>query len=518
MPSPTATPADLYLTAEDVLVHPGPDVYAGDLVSFEVLAHDGADVGLQQLEVAVYHGDMETGRQLAFARVGVAGVGRRQQATLPWVWDTTGLSGLQTITVALDPDNEYLIGDEDPNNNMVTLEVDVLPAEARPLSEAGVRWVATESPCCVFNYMTNTAAARDIELIIATAEEAVTYVEELLQVTSQEKIVFDFVNRIVGHGGFAADSITISYVDRNYVGGNLASTMRHEVSHVLDRQLSEHRPVFITEGLAVYVAGGHFKPEPISLRMAAADAAGMSLPIAELADDFYPQQHELSYLQAASFVEYLLTTYGWDEFKLFVGAIQPATADSAALRTAAQLILSRNLNELEADWLRSLRARAVDPELLADVKTTISLYDTARRYQAALDPSAHFLFAWIPSIRQAQENQIVADYTRHPTNPENIALELMLAAAVADLTAGEYIQAQAWTSAVNAVLDAGIDFGVDPLAVQTFDLTTATLASGLEPQRLVLNADRATVTAIADWPELVELEYQLTVAGWQLSQ
>ncbi|MFQ5408925.1 MAG: hypothetical protein ACE5FI_10975, partial [Anaerolineales bacterium] len=121
MPSPTATPADLYLTAEDVLVHPGPDVYAGDLVSFEVLAHDGADVGLQQLGVAVYHGDMETGRQLAFARVGVAGVGRRQQATLPWVWDTTGLSGLQTITVALDPDNEYLIGDEDPDNNMVTL-------------------------------------------------------------------------------------------------------------------------------------------------------------------------------------------------------------------------------------------------------------------------------------------------------------------------------------------------------------------------------------------------------------
>jgi len=330
--------------------------------------------------------------------------------------------------------------------------------------------------------------------------------------------VFNFVNRVVGHGGFDSDTIAISYLDRNYVGDYLAGTLRHEVSHVLGRLFAPERGVMITEGLAVYVAGGHFKPELISPRMAAAEVAGFDLPLGEFMNEFYAAQHELSYLHAASFVEYLIDTYGWDRFRLLLRNMEAANTESRMLNRATLLVLGVTLDQLESSWLDSLRTQPFGGDLLADVETTVSFYDTARRYQLAADPDAYFLTAWMTSITRAREQQIIADYTGHPASLENIALELMLGSANDLIFSGDFSEAQEWIAAVNAVLDSGMSFGVHPLALQTFDLTNRALESGYEPQRIKLEPHQATLETISEWPRLQELNFRLTVSGWALSQ
>jgi len=76
--APTATPAlsevegptsipqsDLYIVPGDVLIHPDPQIYSGDKVSFEVFAHDGANIGLRDFPVGLYAGAPGSDTQLA---------------------------------------------------------------------------------------------------------------------------------------------------------------------------------------------------------------------------------------------------------------------------------------------------------------------------------------------------------------------------------------------------------------------------------------------------------------------
>ncbi len=161
-PTPSRTPADLYINAEDIRVHPEPQIYSGDLVSSEVLPNDGAAVGLNDLGVAINLADGAEELQLGFTRVAPYDIGRWMQATFTWIWDTTGLIGSQKIIVILDPANDVVIGDLDQSNNEVELIIDVLPAEAWPVNETETILVMTESNCCIYHYTTNSAAQRGI--------------------------------------------------------------------------------------------------------------------------------------------------------------------------------------------------------------------------------------------------------------------------------------------------------------------------------------------------------------------
>jgi hypothetical protein len=78
------------------------------------------------------------------------------------------------------------------------------------------------------------------------------------------------IPRLLGHGGFASHEISVSYLDRNYGGSRFDLVLHHEMIHILDARLGgDLRPTMLVEGLAVYLTGGHFKPEPILSRAAA---------------------------------------------------------------------------------------------------------------------------------------------------------------------------------------------------------------------------------------------------------
>jgi hypothetical protein len=368
-----------------------------------------------------------------------------------WVWDTGSLVGMHTVTVTLDPANET--GDPEPGNNVAVVRVDLSPG--RPPGEVGATWQTTTSVCCTFHFISSTAAARDIDWIRQTADAALAYVEDRLGVRQARRVDIYLISRVLGQGGFAGANIAISYLDRNYAGDGLLEVLRHEGTHILDRLIADgERPVMLVEGFATYITGGHFKIEPLPERAAALLQIGGYIPLRDLADNFYPSQHETGYLEAAAFIDYLVQRDGYPTFVEVYGGMRrrPGERDADMIDRELHAVYGLGLDELEAEWLAHLRTLDAGAQR-RDLANTIAFYETARRYQRALDPSAYFRDAWMPDIRRAASRGLVADYLRHPRAPENVALETMLVAADAALRAGDYDRVETLLASVNAVLD-----------------------------------------------------------------
>lgn len=513
-PAPSPTPeGDSHLRPEDVTFHPDPRLYSGDIVSLEISA-ENADPSWQDATINVYAGTRES-QSIAAGQFGAFGIGGRAQATFQWVWDTTNLEGPQTLVISVDAKGAEGATPLAPLD-ILTLTVNLLPAAERPMPEPLTRWAEAESVCCVFHYLTGTAAARDIARIEADADRAFAHVEEALGVEQDRKVVFTLLSRLLGHGGFASDEISLTYIDRNAAGSNLANVFAHEGTHILDRQLAKTKPIIMTEGLAVYVAGGHFKPEDLDQRAAALLILGRYIPLTDLANDFYPSQHEIGYLEGGAFVQYLVDTFGWARFKTFYGLFQDAPTEAQMLDAALRANFDKGLTDLEAEWLAHLRSLPPDEDQIEDLRLTVDLYEALRRYQNLNDPAAYFLTAWLPDGSEARERGIVADFVRHPDAPENVALEAMLAEAGRALEAGEFDTTERLLASANVVLDAHNHFA-DPLAADYLQIATRLRAEGYEAQTITLDEDTATVTAIRDWPALTPLMLTRTAAGWTVA-
>jgi hypothetical protein len=264
------------------------------------------------------------------------------------------------------------------------------------------------------------------------------------------------MSRVLGHSGFTSDAIYVSYLDRNYSGRATAQVLHHEMVHWFDgKQGGDLRPTILVEGLAVYLSGGHFKPEDLPPRAAALLDLGWYIPLRQLTDNFYPSQHEIGYIEAGALVEYLVETYGWDDFNAFYRDIHPAPSPSQsdAIDAALQKHFQISFQELEANWLASLRALPEDPAARGDVVDTVRFFETVRRYQVLFDPSAYFQTAWLPGEKEMRQRGIVADFLRHPDASINKYLETLLVQADAGLRAGNYGPAGHILGAVNGLMD-----------------------------------------------------------------
>ncbi len=514
----TASPSfnakrDLYIESSDILIHPDNSIYSGDVVSIEAIVHDGAKMSLKGFSVDLYIDSKLISRERASGH----GIGQRLEASFEWAWRTTGLGGAHTIQIVVDPDDKIKIGDEDSTNNTASITVSIQPRSDLPFNELNAKWIKTESECCIFNYIANSPAARDIESIKSQTNDSVAFVESRLGRKRNTKLVFNFIDRVLGHGGFAGDTITITYMDRDYPAGSFANVVRHETAHILGRSLGKERPIIIEEGFATYITGGHFKPEPFAPRVAGLVALDRYIPLAQLADNFYPAQHEIGYLESAGFIEYLVTTHGWEKFVTLLGAFQQTRNDSAMLDAGLRFTYNIKLSEIESDYLTYLKTQT-DPRWTRDIENTIRYYDTVRLYQKKFDPSAYYLTAWIPDIDRAVRDGITADYQRHPLTPRHIAIETMLIEADRGIDSGDYGLAEQYLNALTKVLAADGDFTVAPLSADYLEIVKQILASGYEPQRITLkdNAALITVKRSDALPSLIQLQVTRVNGAWKL--
>ncbi len=498
-PTEPATPEPGFgLRPGDITFHPGPQLYSGDRVSLTIDAAN-ADPAWSDAYVRVYSAGAPPAL-LGTERFASFGIGGRAQATFWWLWDTAGLVGPQTLTVTV----ESAAGG--PPLDALTVTAELRPAEQRPMPEPLAQWAQAESDCCLFHYLTGTAAARDIDQIRVEADRAFERVETVLGVRRPERVTFTLLSRLLGHGGFASAEISVTYIDRNPAGLDLPTLFAHEGTHIVDRQIAAARPTLITEGLAVYVAGGHYKPEDLDRRAAALLRLDRYLPLTPLAKDFYRSQHEIGYLEAGALVKYLVDQYGWPRFRGMLASFEPAANDAEMLDAGLLAHYGKSLTALEEEWLTHLRRFPAESAQTDDLRLTIRLFDLLRRYQQAHDPEAYFLTAWLPDGPAARERGVVADFVRGPRAAENIALEAMLVAAQQALVAGDYAAAETLLQSVDAVLAAGLRFD-DPLAARYWQTVTQLAAQGYEVQTLDFTPAGPRVTAILNWPRLETVTY-----------
>jgi hypothetical protein len=512
--SPTATKTE---HAFKVRTHPDGGLFVGDQISFEVLVPPGSDFSDEVLSISDVIGE-QMSLESHFAPFGIAG---RNQATIYWGWDTAGLeAGEHPLTFSIQP-----LG------YTWTHTVTLGSAAEIPSPEPLARWASDESDCCIFYYMTETAAAREITNTLMIAEQLADQAVSILETEFTEPLVVTLMPRVLGQGGFASSEIYISFLDRNYAGNSLEMVLNHEMVHILDYRLSgKLRPTILIEGLAVYLSGGHYKPEALIPRAAALlpasdreDGLGLGwyLPLQPLSDDFYNSQHEIGYIQAGALVEYMINTWGWEAYSAFYRDISPIQngTQSDALDAALQTHFGVTLAELEANFLVMLQAQEITPEIVADVRLTVEFFETMRRYQQILDPSAYFLTAWLPKGPIMRENGIVADLVRRPSELTNVALETLLVTANDSLKAGNILSAVSAQEAVNAVLDAieaqePNPFDAHPLAKAHFEIAAQLQKSGYQAEQIDIVDGRAWVVASQGWPDLTPFEFAASNNYW----
>jgi hypothetical protein len=551
LPSPVPSPSKAAVSTTNsyfsVNFHPDGPLYVGDIVSLEVIPPQGADLEGRSVEVRFDSAPGPEGEVGPIeAKFAPYGIGARLQATFLWVWDTSGLA----------PGEHYLNFSVAPDGPNWTESVSLLPSDEVPPPEPGAAWATAESDCCLVHYIRGTAAERDLDKLLAMVDEQAEDVSrqmgvDLASLTSPIEVTF--LPRVLGHGGFTSQEVSVSYLDRNYAGNGTPTVLHHEIVHLLDSHLGgDLRPTILIEGLAVFLTGGHFKPEPLMPRAAmllppepgcvqfpsTIPGEGCSLdvyiPLKTLVDNFYMEPHEIGYLEAGSLVEFMVDTWGWEAFSDFYRHIhalpeppedvqEPGGPQYRAMNAALVERLGITIQQLENRFLAALKDENSTPEMAEDVRQTVAFYNEVRAYQQVLDPSAYFLYAWLPSEQQMRARGIVADFLRRPSTPENLAMETMLVAADQRIRAGEYQESRPILVAVNDVLDgytsqAAYPFQKNDLAANYLALVKTIEAAGYQPQKIQLTNQKAQVWVSISGPDLFEFNLVHNQNGWEFYQ
>ncbi len=463
--------------------HPDGGLFVGDVVSFEVLPpvdwRPAAGDARPQVTLQVQPPD---GPQWQ-APVQPHGIAARRSAVFAWVWGTHDLRpGAYPVEVRY--------------RGQVVLRqtVTLAPAAQRPWWEEGVAWAEAAWPAATTVYMTRTPAARDLALVrhaLTAIRQDLARLEGFPQTDDPVPLVL--MPRLLGQGGFASQYLWVTFRDRDATGSAFPVVARHEMVHWLDRQRSaEYRSLMLVEGLAVYLTGGHYKPEPLAPRAAALLRLGRFIPITQLAAGyFYDYQHEIAYLEAGALVEYLVERWGWDAFAALYWGLDPDAGDgpAAILDAGLRRTLGVDLATLAADFEAYLRTQPDAAAWADDVALTVATFDTLRRYQQQMDPSAYYGTAWLPNLARLRELGVVADAVRGPADIAHVTVELLLQDAQMALRAGAYADARRDLDAVNALLDAAArgesePWRAHPEAARVAAWVRAARACDLEPTDL----------------------------------
>ncbi len=495
-----------------VLYHPDDMLYVGDQVSLEIVSPPGLSLKDANLQVQV---DPPDGLNLGPVNFGPWGIQGREEATLLWVWDTRHLEpGRHTLAFSIQPQGFNW-----------TEQVTLLPQTEMPLYQSEAHWASTQTDCCTVFYITNTASERDLSSLTTLIDEQARLSIDEMDANFTQPITITVLPRLLGHGGFTSSEISVSYLDRNYAANSWSMVVHHEMIHAIDGHLGgDFRPTIFVEGLAVYMAGGHYKPEPLMPRAATLLEGYLNwyIPLKTLADDFYASQHEIGYLEGASLIEYMVNHYGWDAYSAFYRDIhiQQGESQSDAIDAALKAHFSITFAQLEQDYLATLGAEEDTSAWVDDVRLTVTYFDTMRRYQQLLDPSAYFRTAWLLDGKIMRQRGIVADYLRHPHTSYNLAIETLFTTASQQMTAQQYIDASQTLEVINSVLSA-VDHGTtDPFSVSTMAADYLSIADtlqqqGYELQNIYTNENTAKVNVTSSTGAgLLELNLLRTGGQW----
>ncbi len=390
--------------------YPVAPFYAGDVISARVTYHGQADLKDVPISIALASDPDEALANVKFPSYG--------QVSLLWFLDTTDMAPGFLDFVFSIPD----IG--------ITFHSGVNLLPAKPVPEG--HWKHVDTSCCTIFFISGTDADRDIEKVKTILEDETA--SAVRQFTNdgtgqpfplEEKLTLTLVPQVVGQGGFATSEAVMTYSDRNWMGIDLPILAHHEIVHVLDRALNGEgpRPSLLSEGLAVYLSGGHYHPAPLLEQAAALLLLERYLPLIDIVDNFYNVQHETGYMEGGALVTYMVDRWGWDAYLDFYFNLQDGQTDAEVINNGLEQYFGMDLETLESDFVTYLRTLTPTEDTLADVRLTIDVYDAIRRYQSIAIPSSNFQTAWWPPLEKMREDHIVGDYDTREKSPFNAIVE-----------------------------------------------------------------------------------------------
>lgn len=469
--------------------YPGPTHYEGDNLIFEINLDQYVDGGDAPVSIQV---DGQTPFEVT---------GEWRGSTLVFSFDTSGLTGSHELSFSAQETGVSV-------NEIYPLEL--LPARQRPEQENEAVWKTRDVDCCVLHYITNTAAARDIEWISGVVQKAAEEFDQFPAVEINEKIDVFFIDRMWYNGAFGgAGELLVVYTDRYYGPSQgedgLKVLVRHELGHAVF-------PIFsYGEGLSVFLAGGHYKPEPIPERAAAMAELGYLGRTSGLISGY---QHEILYLYQAAIVNYMIETYGWEAMWAFVDAdsqLPQGTPEERDQVFQDTFGVSKGEFELEFyDWVRSHEAG----EQEIDLKLSVELQDLRREYQERFTPEPLFLLGY--SEDSFAKSEYLLANIREANSPANITVELLIANAQKALNVGRYEEAQNLIKALESVLASGqLEH---PIAREFGSIVFVLAEQGYETVSLVLDGDTAEVVVTQNPPNLETATLKKVNGIWKNDQ
>lgn len=331
----------------------------------------------------------------------------------------------------------------------------LVAAPALELPPVDFTWAVSASQHFTFTYVAGTEAERDLAQIAAMARAGLAYITPTLEMDLEGKLTIYLTPRVFWQGGAAYGSNTnlISYLDRNYTAIETWTYFTHEGAHVVANALIQPKEEggpggVLVEGLAVWATGGHYRSEPIDEMAAVIAGSDSYIPLGTLrAGPFYDLQHETSYMEAGSFVKFLIERYGLDKLKQLYGQ---ETGKPEQDEPLVARLYGKSYAELEAEWLEYLDGLSPAPELAEAWGFNVRYFELMRRYQAELDPDARIL----PGIPTDWTSNTLAIFTQRAVEPVNVVYETALLSAQALAAQGDMAGAGALLDDIEAGLDA----------------------------------------------------------------
>lgn len=319
-------------------------------------------------------------------------------------------------------------------------------------------WTVSDTRHFGFHFVPGTAAERDRFQIGELAEASLTEIRSVIDVQFDGQMSVYLVPRVFWQGGAAyGDKVQlISYLDRNYTTVEVWSYFTHEGTHALAQDLLQPKEDgggpngVLVEGLAVWASDGHYRQEPLDAWAAVVAASDEYIPLADLrAGPFYDFQHETAYLEAGSFVKFLVERYGVDTFK---DLYSRATGDTEHDESLVQSLYGKGYAVLETEWLDYLAGLKPTPNEAETWRLKVRSFDLMRRYETEFDPDARLL---PPNAPPEWMTDTLRVFLSRVAAPVNIVLETALIAAQERTGRGELDGAFALLDDVEAALDAG---------------------------------------------------------------
>jgi len=498
-PTATAPPTTLatatgnnQLSPRAIWLFPGPQHYETDVLSAQVPLGDFAEHSLDNVSVLI-DGEMVAVESQLSSDPLLGGY-----ITIIDVFDATDAVGDHSMSVTAEVDGEPIV---------VSADFAVLPETARAEQERLAEWAAVDTDCCIVHYLEASAAARDLETIVDVIDSSATEVEARFDI-EVPRIEIVLLDVLWGNGGYAGGELVISYLDRDFgpsTAETIGMTFVHELTHGIARLLPGDAPWPLDEAIAVYVAGGHFKPEDLHARAAALQARGDLLPLDVFLDDFDVLQHETRYVQAGALATYLVETYGWESF-LDIYETQNTTARTSRwFDRATSGAVGVGLGDIDAgfaEWVSE-----ADPDIARrDLDLTIDLQDARRTYQATYAPYQNFFV--YNSVLEAGTPAVAL---REARAPAPVAVEALISWAQHLIVEGRLDVAEDVVAEIEVIASTGVISS--PYANRALAISRALAAQGYELLSFDLDGGTATVTATDSHPQILEFTAEFDNGG-----